>query len=71
MYRLFLKLYTAFVFLLLAVSQAQSAVHVQNMRLGNQADGARVVFDMYKSINYRVFLLDEPRRVVVDLDYVY
>ena len=68
MNRLFVKIYAVFVFLLLAVSQADAAVKVQNMRLGNQADGARVVFDMDKSINYRVFLLDEPRRVVVDLD---
>lgn len=38
------------------------------MRLGNQADGARVVLDMNKSVNYRVFLLNDPKRAVVDLD---
>ena len=33
-----------------------------------QADGARVVFDINKSVNYRVFLLNGPKRAVVDLD---
>lgn len=46
----------------------EAAVSIRNMRVGNQSDGARVVFDMDKSINYRVFLLDNPQRVVVDLD---
>lgn len=47
---------------------AAASVNVQNMRVGNQSDGARVVFDMNKSVNYRVFLLNDPKRVVVDLD---
>lgn len=50
------------------IETALAAVSIKNMRIGNQADGARVVFDMDKSIDYRVFLLDEPRRVVVDLE---
>ena len=47
---------------------AEASVGIQNMRVGNQADGARVVFDMNKSVNYRVFLLNNPKRAVVDLD---
>lgn len=47
---------------------ANATVLIKNMRLGNQADGARVVLDMDKSVNYRVFLLNDPKRVVVDLD---
>lgn len=46
----------------------QAAVNVQNMRIGNQSDGARVVFDIDKSVNYRVFLLNGPKRAVIDLD---
>lgn len=53
--------------LLLLVQQAVASTLVQDMRIGNQPDGARVVFDMNKSVNYRVFLLDSPKRVVVDL----
>lgn len=67
MNRLFLGVCTALCWLLLMVCQAQASVGIQNMRIGNQADGARVVFDMDKSADYRVFLLDEPQRVVVDL----
>ncbi len=66
--RLFAGVCMAFCWLMLLVAQAQASVGIKNMRIGNQSDGARVVFDMDKSINYRVFLLDEPQRVVIDLD---
>lgn len=46
---------------------AEASTFVQDMRIGNQPDGARVVFDMNQRVNYRVFLLDSPKRVVVDL----
>ena len=46
---------------------AFAAVNVKNMRLGNQPDGARVVFDLDGKVNYRVFLLDNPKRAVIDL----
>ncbi len=65
--RLFVKVCTALCFLCLFICQAQASVSIKDMRVGNQADGARVVFDMDKNINYRVFLLDDPQRVVVDL----
>lgn len=67
-----MKLLTRLCFVLLCMLlisfEAFAGVGVQNMRVGNQTDGARVVFDLTKSINYRVFLLDNPRRAVVDLD---
>jgi len=47
---------------------ADAAVTVKDMRIGNQTGGARIVFDMDNTINYRVFLLDNPKRLVVDLD---
>lgn len=68
MKRFFTKFFSVFWLVLLLVSQAQASVSIKNMRIGNQSDGARVVFDMDKSIDYRVFLLDDPQRVVVDLD---
>ena len=68
MKRLLTKIFTVFCLMLLFAYRAQAAVDIQNMRIGNQSDGARVVFDMNKSIDYRVFLLDDPQRVVVDLE---
>ena len=47
---------------------ATASTLIKDMRLGNQADGARVVLDMNKSVNYRVFLLNDPKRAVIDLD---
>lgn len=66
--RLNIALWTVVLALVLLAETAYSAVFVRDMRLGNQNDGVRVVFDMDNTINYRVFLLDEPRRVVIDLD---
>ncbi|MBR1600615.1 MAG: N-acetylmuramoyl-L-alanine amidase [Alphaproteobacteria bacterium] len=63
-----LRWYFVLIGLLLYSTSAFASVNVQNMRVGNQSDGARVVFDISQSINYRVFLLDNPKRVVVDLD---
>ena len=68
MKRLLTEIFTVFCLMLLFAYRAQAAVDIQNMRIGNQSDGARVVFDMNKSIDYRVFLLDDPQRVVVDLE---
>lgn len=48
--------------------QAAAAVKIKGMRLGNQPDGARVVFDLNDKPDYHVFLLDSPKRVVVDFD---
>ena len=41
---------------------------VKDLRIGNQANGARIVFDLDKKVNYRVFVLDSPKRLVIDLD---
>ena len=59
---------TVLLMMLFNSSLVQAAVNIQNMRIGNQNDGARIVFDMNSSVNYRIFLLDSPQRVVVDLD---
>ena len=58
----------ALLWLCVMISPATAATYIKNMRVGNQTGGARVVFDMNKDINYRVFLLNEPRRIVIDLD---
>lgn len=58
----------AFFWMWLFASTAAAAVNVNDFRIGNQSDGVRVVFDMSQSVNYRVFLLDNPKRLVIDLD---
>lgn len=58
----------AFFWMALFASTAAAAVNVNDFRIGNQSDGVRVVFDMSQSVNYRVFLLDNPKRLVIDLD---
>lgn len=47
---------------------AEAAVSINDFRIGNQSDGVRMVFDMSQRVNYRVFLLDNPQRLVIDLD---
>jgi len=50
-----------------AVGQAQAA-EVDNMRLWSAPDHVRVVFDMSGPVNANVFTLDNPDRVVIDLN---
>lgn len=57
---------TFFMFALM-IKNVYASVFVQDMRIGNQPNGARVVFDMNQKADYRVFLLDSPQRIVVDL----
>lgn len=47
---------------------ANATTNVKNLRIGNQTDGARIVFDLDKSVSYRAFTLDSPKRLVIDLD---
>lgn len=44
---------------------AQSAT-IKNMRIGQGAEGFRIVFDADAKFTYKAFLLSEPRRLVVD-----
>ena len=70
--RKFLKKITSALLLsawaLFCTVEANASVQVNDFRIGNQSDGVRVVFDMNQSVNYRVFLLDSPQRLVIDLD---
>lgn len=44
-----------------------SSADVENIRISNQAQGSRVVFDLSHQAKFRVFSLKNPHRVVVDL----
>jgi N-acetylmuramoyl-L-alanine amidase len=52
----------------LAVAAADSAtVAVKDIRLGVTAERTRLVLDLGAKVDFDIFLLDRPRRVVVDL----
>ncbi len=47
-------------------SQNVSAATITNMRIGQQVSGVRIVLDADKKFDYDVFLLNNPKRLVVD-----
>ncbi len=49
------------------VAQAASGVDVLGMRMWPAPDSTRIVFDISAPVEYKVFRLDNPDRVVVDL----
>ena len=64
----FITAVVLFFCLLMNIVSAFATTKVKDLRIGNQANGARIVFDLDKSVNYRVFVLDSPKRLVIDLD---
>lgn len=50
----------------LLVSFSARAAQISNLRIGQGVGNVRVVFDADSKFNYKVFLLNEPRRLVVD-----
>lgn len=49
------------------VKAADSAVHVQNIRLSSQDGLTRLVFDLDAQVQHKLFTLHDPERVVLDL----
>ena len=49
----------------LGISTA-SAANIKKLRLGQGVDGFRLVFDADEKFAYKAFLLNEPRRLVID-----
>ncbi len=47
---------------------AAAPVTVQNLRMWRAPDNTRLVFDLSDSIEHRVFALEGPHRLVIDLD---
>jgi len=47
---------------------AVQAASVENLRVWSGPDGTRVVFDLGSSVDYQLISLDNPDRIVVDLD---
>lgn len=46
--------------------QKADAANISNMRIGQQVSSVRIVFDSDTSFDYSVFLLSDPKRLVVD-----
>ena len=59
-------------FLLLALwclpAFAAVPVTVQNLRMWRAPDNTRLVFDLTGSVDHHIFVLDNPNRLVIDLD---
>lgn len=53
--------------LVLLSSGHASAAQISNLRLGQGIGSLRIVFDADSKLDYKVFLLSEPERLVVDL----
>ena len=49
--KFFIRFYFVLIGMLLYSTSEFASVNVQNIRVGNQSDGARVVFDISQSIN--------------------
>jgi N-acetylmuramoyl-L-alanine amidase len=52
---------------ILAAPSARAEVQVRDVRLWPSPDGTRVVLDLSRQAEHKLFTLDNPRRVVVDL----
>src|SRR5689334_16716132 len=55
-------------FLLASLSFAASAAELRDVRVWSSPDGTRVVFDLSRATAHSLFTLDNPDRIVVDLD---
>ena len=55
------------VFCMFAVSAQARAAGISAMRIGQGVGSVRIVFDADRKFDYKVFLLSEPRRLVVDV----
>src|SRR3546814_7457157 len=65
----FLRLLGCFLLLgaILGSGTAHAVPEVTAVRIGDQAPGTRVVLDLSEPVTYRLFTLENPHRVVLDL----
>ncbi|OGI50602.1 MAG: hypothetical protein A3B81_02285 [Candidatus Muproteobacteria bacterium RIFCSPHIGHO2_02_FULL_65_16] len=55
-------------FLIFSAAGEAGTVTVQNLRLWRAPDNTRLVFDLSGPLEHRLFQLQDPRRIVIDLD---
>jgi len=58
----------SFVFICLTFNVQSEAVRVENVRIWAAPDSTRIVFDVSDNLKYSLSMLDNPFRVVIDLD---
>lgn len=54
-------------FLLLKIDNAHAKYDITDMRIGSGVGNIRIVFDAGLDFEYKVFLLDSPKRLVIDV----
>ena len=57
-----------FAILCCIISLRASAGEITGLRTGQGMDSVRIVFDASSDFHYEVFLLDTPKRLVIDVD---
>ncbi len=55
---------------LLSSSPLASAAELRDLRLWDSPDSTRLVFDLNGEVQHKVFTLDHPDRVVIDISTV-
>lgn len=65
-WRLFILAFSIFLSAATAFA-AEAPLKVENIRFGLTGEGTRIVFDLSGKTDFRVFMLDNPYRIVVDL----
>lgn len=66
--RLASRLFSSFLLLLISATAFAEPVSVQQLRVWRAPDHTRLVFDISGPLEHRLFTLQEPYRVVVDMD---
>lgn len=54
-------------FLLASAAQATANAQLKEVRMWRSPDNTRIVFDLDKSVEHKIFVLENPHRVVVDI----
>jgi N-acetylmuramoyl-L-alanine amidase len=60
--------FISMLFLFMALKCQAESVRVENVRIWAAPDSTRVVFDVSDTVKYQMSMLDDPFRVVVDID---
>ncbi|MEE4295688.1 MAG: N-acetylmuramoyl-L-alanine amidase [Wenzhouxiangella sp.] len=60
----------AFALLLIVLASTASAAEVHNLRVWSSPDSTRAVLDLDQAVDYRIFTLSDPERLVVDIKNV-
>lgn len=61
------KLFYLFIVLLFSTTSYGQQVHVNSVRYLSEANQSKIVFDVTESPKHRVFVLDNPSRLVIDI----